>query len=139
MVAQHSVMVQSGRGIRYKFEIHRKYTVIRGDSATGKTTLVRLIGDAAVRKTAALSCDAPCAVLPELNWELNLSALSGTIVFIDEDHPALSAGEKLAALMKRSDNCFVIISRDRMPWLPYSYREIYEIRSSGKYHTLRRI
>ena len=127
MVAQHSIMVQTGRGIQYKFDIHRKYTVIRGDSASGKTTLVRLIDDASVRKTASLSCDVPCVVLPELNWELNLSAISQTIVFIDEDHPALAEGEKLASLMKQSDNCFVIISREKMPWIPYSYREIYVI------------
>lgn len=132
-------MVQTGRGIQYKFDIHRKYTVIRGDSASGKTTLVRLIDDASVRKTASLSCDVPCVVLPELHWELNLSAISRTIVFIDEDHPALAEGEKLASLMKQSDNCFVIISREKMPWIPYSYREIYEIKSSGKYHILKRI
>ena len=98
-----------------------------------------LIDDASVRKTASLSCDVPCVVLPEQNWKLNLSAVSQIIVFIDEDHPALAEGEKLAFLMKQSDNCFMIISRDRMPWLPYSYRETYKIRSSGKYHTLKRI
>jgi hypothetical protein len=120
-------MVQSGRGVQYKFEIHRKYTVIRGDSATGKTTLVHLIQDATIRKTADISCDVPCVVLPEYNWELNLEAVTESIVFIDEDHPALTEGLKLAGYMRKSDNCFVIVSRDRMPWLPYSHKEIYEI------------
>lgn len=136
MVTKHAITVQSGRGIQYKFEIRRKYTVIRGDSATGKTTLVNLIEDAAIRKTATLSCDCPCAVLPELNWELNLSALTGTIVFIDENHPALAQGRLLASLMAQSDNCYIIISRDKMSWIPYSYQEIYEIKTSGKYHFL---
>ncbi len=139
MVAEHSIMVQSGRGIQYKFDIHRKYTVIRGDSATGKTTLVRMIEDAAVRKTADISCDVPCVVLPDMNWEINLDAFSESIVFIDEDHPALTAGKKVAEKMFVSDNCFVIISRDKMPWIPYSYKEIYEIRSSGKFHRLERM
>lgn len=139
MVTEHSIMVQSGRGIQYKFKINRKYTIIRGNSATGKTTLVRMIEDATIRKTADISCDVPCIVLPELNWKLNLDAISGSIVFIDEDHTALTEGKELAGKMFSSDNCFVIISRDKMPWIPYSYKEIYEIKSSGKYHRLERI
>lgn len=94
MVAEHSIMVQSGRGIQYKFDIHRKYTIIRGDSATGKTTLVRMIEDAVIRKTADISCDVPCVVLPDINWEINMEAFSESIVFIDEDHPALTTGKK---------------------------------------------
>ena len=82
------------------------------------------------------SCGDNCAVLPELNWELNLSALAGTIIFIDENHPALAQGHRLASLMAQSDNCYIIISRDKMSWIPYSYLEIYEIRTSGKYHFL---
>ena len=139
MVTKHAVTVQSGRGIQYKFQIHRKYTIVRGDSATGKTTLVQLIEDATVRKTANLSCDVSCAVLPVLNWELNLNALKDTIIFIDEEHPALTQGKKLAELMRKSDNCYVIISRERMPWLPYSYKEIYRIKCSGKYHSFERV
>ena len=139
MVAEHSIMVQSGRGIQYKFNIHRKYTVIRGDSATGKTTLVRMIEDATVRKTADISCDVPCVVLPDMNWEINMDAFAESIVFIDEDHPALTTGKKLAEKMFSSDNCFVIISRDKRPWISYSYKEIYEIKSSGKFHRLERI
>ncbi len=139
MVAEHSVMVQSGRGIQYKFTIHRKYTIIRGDSATGKTTLIRMIEDASIRNTADIACDVPCVVLPYVNWELNIDAFSESIVFIDEDHPALANGKKLAEKMFVSDNCFVIISRDKMPWIPYSYKEIYEIKSSGKFHRLERI
>lgn len=45
MVAKHAVLVQSGRGIQYKFEIHRKYTVIRGDSVTGKSTRLKVQGN----------------------------------------------------------------------------------------------
>lgn len=98
--------------------------------------MVNLISDATIRKTATLSCDSPCIVLPELNWELNLTAISDTIVFIDEDHPALVQGQQLSKLMMQSDNCYVIITRDKMPWIPYSYQEIYKIKTSGKFHFL---
>jgi hypothetical protein len=139
MVAKHTILVQSGRGIQYKFNIRRKYTIIRGNSATGKTTLVHLIEDATIRKTADISCDAPCVVLPAVNWHLNMNTFTESIIFIDEDHPALADSKQLAASMAASDNCFVIISRDKMPWLPYSYQEIYQIKSSGKFHTLERL
>lgn len=139
MVAKHAILVQSGRGIQYKFNIRRKYTIIRGNSATGKTTLVHLIEDATIRKTADISCDVPCVVLPAVNWNLNMNTFTESIIFIDEDHPALADSRQLAASMAASDNCFVIISRDKMPWLPYSYQEIYQIKSSGKFHTLERL
>lgn len=66
----------------------------------------------------------------------NLSALTGTIVFIDENHPALAQGRLPASLITQSDNCYVIISEDKMSWIPYSYQEIYEIKTSGKFHFL---
>ena len=42
MRGAHRVIVQNKR-IRYDFVIKRNLTVIRGDSATGKTTLVDMI------------------------------------------------------------------------------------------------
>lgn len=38
----HRVVVQNKR-IRYDFELRRNLTVLRGDSATGKTTLIEMI------------------------------------------------------------------------------------------------
>ncbi len=38
MRGQYHVMVQNKR-LRYEFDIKRNITIIRGDSATGKTTL----------------------------------------------------------------------------------------------------
>ena len=42
MKGSHKIIVQNKR-IRYDFEIRRNITVIRGDSATGKTALVDMI------------------------------------------------------------------------------------------------
>lgn len=44
MKGTHRVVIQNRR-IRYDFEIRRNLTVIRGDSATGKTTLVEMVGE----------------------------------------------------------------------------------------------
>lgn len=42
MKGKHSVFVQNNR-LRYEFTISRNITIIRGDSATGKTTLLDLL------------------------------------------------------------------------------------------------
>ena len=42
MKGRHKVIVATKR-LRYEFEVKRNLTVIRGDSATGKTTLVDMI------------------------------------------------------------------------------------------------
>ena len=43
METQHDILVQNKRKIQFKFTIYRKFTVIRGDSASGKTTLFNMI------------------------------------------------------------------------------------------------
>ena len=42
MKGKYSILVQNNR-LRYEFTIYRNITIIRGDSATGKTTLLELL------------------------------------------------------------------------------------------------
>lgn len=42
MKGKHRVIVQNNR-LHYEFEIGRNITVILGDSATGKTTLINML------------------------------------------------------------------------------------------------
>ena len=42
MKGKHKIVVSTKR-LKYEFELHRNLTIIRGDSATGKTTLVDMI------------------------------------------------------------------------------------------------
>ncbi len=42
MKGKYTILVQNNR-IRYEFIISRNITIIRGDSATGKTTLLELL------------------------------------------------------------------------------------------------
>ncbi len=44
---------------------------------------------------------------------------------------------EFAASIQNSNNYYVIVSREGIPTLPYSVEEIYGIRTSGKYGTLR--
>jgi len=93
---------------------------------------------ASVRTGVNISCDVPVAALHETGYTYELSNESGKIYIIDEDFSPLKTKE-FAALALQSDNCFIIITRESLPAIPYSYKEIYKIKTSGKYHTLERI
>ena len=42
MKGKHKIVVKNNR-LHYEFEIKRNITIIKGDSATGKTTLIKII------------------------------------------------------------------------------------------------
>ena len=61
----HRVFIQNKR-IRYDFELRRNLTVLRGDSATGKTTLIEMIQEFINNgedSSIELRCDKSCYVL----------------------------------------------------------------------------
>lgn len=139
MFEKHRIVIQNKR-IRYDFEIRRNLTVIRGDSATGKTTLVDMIreyDDNGVDSGVELQCDKSCTVLEGKKWEAELAVIHDSIVFIDEGNEFILS-DTFASVISHTDNYYVIITRESVPSLPYSVDEIYGIRNSGKYRTLKR-
>lgn len=140
METKHDLLIQNKRNIQFKFSIQRKITIIRGDSATGKTTLFQMVSDANSTRVSGvnISCDVPVKALYETGYKYELENESGNIYIIDEDFSPLKTKE-FAAIVLRSVNCFIIITRESLPSLPYSYKEIYEIKTSGKFHTLKKI
>ena len=66
----------------------------------------------------------------------NLPALAGSGSVIDEDNAFLPTRE-FAEAVRESDNYYVIVTREGLPNLPYSVEEIYGIRESGKYASLK--
>jgi hypothetical protein len=139
MKGSHRIVVQNKR-IRYDFEIKRNITVIRGDSATGKTTLIDMIREYFENGSASaveLNCDKECAVLEGRAWFAQLSMIKDSIIFIDEGNQFVTSKE-FAAAIQNTDNYYVIVTREGIPTLPYSVDEIYGIHNSGKYGTLHR-
>lgn len=139
MKGKYHIVVQNNR-LRYELTVRRNITIIRGDSATGKTTLINLIGQAAAlgeNSGVDVICERPCRTLGGNDWNLILPNIHGQIIFLDEENQFLKSHE-FAAAVKASDNYFVIITREDLPNLPYSVEEIYGIHTSGKYHDLRR-
>jgi len=134
----HRITISTKR-LRYDFELRRNITVIRGDSATGKTTLVDMVQEHADNPSGSpveLLCDKACYVLAGALWKEQLSGIRDSIVFIDEGNEFVKTDD-FARTIQQTDNYYVIVSREGLPSLPYSVEEIYGIRTSGKYGTLK--
>lgn len=138
MKGKHRIVVTTKR-LRYDFSIRRNITLIRGDSATGKTTLVDMIQEYANNPSGSsveLVCDKACYVLAGALWKEQLSGIRDSIVFIDEGNEFIKSDD-FAREIQTTDNYYVIVSREGLPSLPYSVEEIYGIRTSGKYGSLK--
>lgn len=132
-------IVISNSKLRYDFTIRRNITIIKGNSATGKTTLVEMIREyyeAGQSSGIELQCERTCRVLGGRDWKTILNTIQESIIFIDEDNEFLPSSE-FAEAVRSSDNYYVIVSREGLPNLPYSAEEIYGIRESGKYASLK--
>ena len=133
MNGTHPVIVQNNQQ-QFKFVLCRNITILRGDSATGKTTLVDMIQmhqDNGADSGINISCDKACTVLNGTRWRQNLKSITDSIVFIDEGNPFIRSDEFISEV-KNSDNYYVIVTRENLPNLPYSINEIYGIRNVGK-------
>ena len=132
-------IVVNSRRLQYKFTIRRNVTVIRGQSATGKTTLIEMISDFnenGIDSGVTISCATDCVVLHGRNWQRDISALENSIVFIDEGHNFVLS-QDFAKAIRNSSNYYVIVTRERLENIPYSVDEIYGIKNSGKYGRLK--
>lgn len=139
MKGKYHIVVQNNKP-RYELDIKRNITIIRGDSATGKTTLIGLLESAASLGDSSgieVICERPVRTLGGNDWNILLPNLHGQILFLDEENRFVKTKE-FAAAVKESDNYFVIITREDLPNLPYSVDEIYGIHTSGKYHDMKR-
>lgn len=134
MKGKYRVIVRNNK-LNYEFEIKRNITIIQGDSATGKTTLINMLRQAENLGDSSgvdVISDVSCRVLEGINWKLILQNTTQTIFFIDEENSFLNT-EEFASEVHGSDNYFVLITRENLYNLPYSVDEIYGLHSSGKY------
>ena len=67
MKGEHKILIYSKR-IKFEFTVRRNITILKGDSATGKTTLVNIDGKALYIHRADLSI-----------WETKISKTKGEI------------------------------------------------------------
>lgn len=136
MVGSFDVVVENAY-LKYTFRVQRNITVIRGDSATGKTTLVEMIRAYNEEEDTGISiqCEKPLVVVYGKDWENQIRRTTGSIVFIDEQSRFVKSID-FAETIRRTDNYYVIVTREKLSALPYSVTEIYGIRTSGRYAKL---
>lgn len=143
MVGKYDLEIYNNR-VHYHLEIKRNITIIQGDSATGKSTLIRMIAEYERLGNGSgntLICERPCVVLPFGDWEHYIQNAHGQIIFVEENMPMIRTKE-FAEAVNAADSYFVIIYRDSLPQLAYSIEEIYGIhsdRESQKYVKTRRV
>ncbi len=138
MKGKYRVVVQNA-SVKFDFTIRRNITILKGDSATGKTTLVEMVREHYERgddSGVEIVCDKQCVSLSGRDWKILLNAYKDSIVFIDEGNDFV-LGDDFARMVEHSDNYYVIVTREGLPNLPYSTEEIYGIRMSGKYGGLK--
>jgi hypothetical protein len=138
--------------VLFEFDIKRNITVIKGESATGKTTLLHMLYEyLRVGKESGYMVSANVEYFVYLrrevgrDWKDTLYPLKNTVIFVEENNNFVF-GQEFAEFVKTSGNYFVIVNRSPLKMLPYSIHEIYEIATDGKrndikesYHELREI
>ncbi|MCR5789523.1 MAG: translation initiation factor 2 [Lachnospiraceae bacterium] len=143
MIGKYSVVLYNNK-VHYQLVIERNITVLRGDSASGKSEMIRMLGLYNSNPSSSgitLICEKACTVLNEENWILYTNSYSDRIFFVDEGNSFLRRKE-FADTVKGSDNYFVIVSRESLPQLPYGIDEIYGLKeenNTGKYRLPKRI
>lgn len=129
MKGKHSIVVRNRR-VQFALELERNITVIRGDSATGKTTMLGMLRDyeeQGVRSGVTVQCDKQCHILTSRDWEDQLSRMKDNIVFVDEGNAFVSS-HAFAQAVCGSSNYYVLITRENLYQLPYSVEAVLELR-----------
>lgn len=131
---QHVIV--SNRDAKFEFDLYRNITVVRGKSGTGKTTLYEMVADYTRlndKSGVNVSSHKNCVALIYSDWKNQLINTNDSIVFIDEGAEYLKSKD-FAEAIRNTSNYYVIFNRENLYELPYSVEEIYEIKTSGKYH-----
>lgn len=123
----------------FEFIIRRNITVIKGESATGKTTLLHMMYEyLRVGRESGYSVSTDSNYYVYLRqevgrtWQDTLYSLQNTVIFIEENNNFVFSKE-FAEFVKTSGNYFVLVNRSPLRMLPYSIHEIYEIVTDGKH------
>lgn len=132
LVGKYDIKIYDNK-VHYHLIVKRNITIIQGNSATGKTTLIDMLLDySQLGKNSGVTvvCERKCVAFRFQNdMQLQiLQTMHGYIIFLDENNSFIKTHE-FARIVNESDNYFVIICRDALPQLPYSIEEIYGMRT----------
>ena len=119
--------------IFYKFTVHRNITVIRGNGATGKSTLYNLVDTfnntdkqgVSIRVTRGASLET-LSTQRFHDGVLKNTSKNNRIFIIDEDTPFIHSNE-FAIQASSSGYYFIITTRDKLDQISCSIHEVYEL------------
>lgn len=94
------------RRLKYEIPISGKFTIIRGDSGTGKTTLIETLGSDKVK----ISFPFPVKRLEPEGYGGTMCNKTPTLYFCDDDVEFVSSSEFLA-MARNSNHYFLFVSR----------------------------
>lgn len=139
MTGSYDIEVWNSR-VKFKLHINRSITILRGESATGKTTLVSMIRNFAkhgYNSGICISSEVKCIVMDTFIQEY---MHSHSIIFMDEDAEAMLSGQVQKAI-DGMDAYVVIVTRDKIrvnelhkyAGLPVDICAVKRLRYSSKY------
>lgn len=150
MKGVHDVEIYDKR-VHYRLVLKRNITVITGDSATGKSTIVKMLNRYRIsegRGFIKVNADVPVYAFPIADRETDLKLISSyanSIIIVDEGASYMTSKE-FAEIVKNSSCYFVLITRESLSMLPYSVEEIYDLHSARSntndtrvFHTMDRV
>lgn len=146
MKGKIDVYIREGT-LRYRFTLKRNITVIRGDSAKGKSTLVRILEDYrddmenSGRSSTVVDCICRIITLDLDGWKYAQAfpeEYQDTIVVLDE-HNKFIKSDDFARFVERSKAYFVLITRNNLTQLSYSIDEVYRMIMKNNEHILEKI
>ena len=124
----------SNVNVSFTLELERNITILSGDSATGKTTLIEMLRDfeeSGRSSGVTVHCKRPCRVLTNADWEYRLNGIRDSIVFLDEGNAFVKSGA-FARAIQNSSNYYVIVTRESLYQLPYSVNAILKLKTTGR-------
>ncbi len=130
MKGSYQIVVQNNI-VQFKLQVNRNITILRGDSATGKSTLVDMVRQYSLNGQSSgvnISCEKECTVLLGVRWQSEIALIKNSIVFLDEGFDFI-ADQTFAEAVQASDNYYVIVTRESLFHLPYSVKEVYGLRN----------
>jgi hypothetical protein len=121
----------------FKTVLTDKITVLRGKSATGKTTLIKTLSRDIEQGYLHTTCDKPCVVVTKAMKRDGLKLFGerkGNVFLMDESVHGRS-DDGLTYAIAQSDNYFVILSRHDAPKISFDMRQIYSLDCTKKQWT----
>lgn len=136
MTGRHNLII-SDINVEYNIVLDRQVTVLKGNSATGKSTLVRYFtgiskGDSSIHCNMRDKLEVIMEFVANDIFKYRINNTHNKILIVDEDCKMVRTKE-FAEIINNSDNYYIIISRDgNLKWLTYSVDSIYELQTDNK-------